>query len=93
MSKYDIWSGGHYYDLDEALAHAQDCFEEDLREIWQEATGAQRIQISKERGVLGITDKLRRALTATEQQIADELSRALYEASLRQEPAPGEVPF
>ena len=62
----DIWQGAQYYDSDWAEEAADDAFAADLADLWEEATPAERRQIAKERGALGVKGKARRDLTATE---------------------------
>lgn len=71
----------HYYwgeiDPPDPDDEAADNFCNLLKEIWADATGAQRRQIAKERGALGIKDKAPRDLTNTE--------RAVIEAFIKSE--------
>ena len=57
---------------------ADDAWAADLKEVWAEATPAQRKAIARERGALGITDKARRDWTDTEQAIYLDLCRAQW---------------
>lgn len=87
----DIWSGGRYYDSEWAEDAADDAFAEDLTDLWHEATGAERQQITKERGALDIRDKARREFTATEWAVLSRHRAAIEATWYREEPT--EAPF
>lgn len=61
-------------DPDDAPTEAE-LFAEQLAEIWQDATPQERRAIARERGALGVRDKRPRDLTATEQDVIDNLRR------------------
>ena len=90
----DIWSGGHYSDSDPDWAHeaADDAWAEDLKEVWAEATPAQRKAIARERGALDIRDRARRDWTNTEYAIYLSLCRAQWLRDARRI-GDDEVPF
>ena len=88
----DIWSGDRYMDSDWEHEAADDAWAADLKEVWAEATPAQRKAIARERGALGITDKARRDWTPTEAAIYLDLCRAQWLRDARRIDS-DEVPF
>lgn len=83
----DIWTatrcGYAAIDPDDAPS-ASDAFADCLREIWEQATGQQRVAISHERYELGIRDKAIRDYTTTEQAVQDEIYAAIMAEAARE---------
>ena len=86
-------SGYFYIDPDDEDDLRQEAFQVMIAEIWQNANGAERKVIARERGAFGIIDKAWRDLTPTEFRIWQECLRADYYAKLMADEMPEDLPW